>query len=322
MNRRVTLAAISLLPIVACSSPRPGDPLERIGDEIVICGELYHTGTPVVLWTDPGGYDAYRVEPRFPELMTEAEQDDFQTKAHYHSIRRHVPDGVKERVAKQGWSADELADHVDQFVVHYDVCGTAKKCFQVLHDQRYLSVHFLLDTDGTLYQTLDVKERAWHAAKANDRSIGVEIAQIGAYPQPDHERLVRWYDHDEHGPYITYDGQPETGVRTPGFVARPARPEIQDGPIHDDPLYQYDFTEEQYQALARLLATLNRVLPRIELDAPRDAEGRVLDRALDETEYDAFSGVLGHFHVTTRKIDPGPAFDWDRVLSVARELAD
>src|ERR1700722_20755931 len=42
-----------------------GDRLPRKGDEIVVCGQLFHTTTPVVLWTDPGGYDAYRVERRF-----------------------------------------------------------------------------------------------------------------------------------------------------------------------------------------------------------------------------------------------------------------
>lgn len=29
-------------------------------------------------------------------------------------------------------------------------------------------------------QTLDVKERAWHATTANDRSVGVEMCNIGA----------------------------------------------------------------------------------------------------------------------------------------------
>src|SRR3954462_3800843 len=44
---------------------RPGAPLARQGDEIVVCGQLFHTGAPVVLWMDPGGYDAYRVEKHF-----------------------------------------------------------------------------------------------------------------------------------------------------------------------------------------------------------------------------------------------------------------
>ena len=47
------------------SGERPGTPLKRSGDEIVVCGQLFHTGAPVVLWMDPGGYDAYRTERRF-----------------------------------------------------------------------------------------------------------------------------------------------------------------------------------------------------------------------------------------------------------------
>jgi len=39
--------------------------MPKSGDEIVVCGQLFHTTTKVVLWTDPGGYDAYRVVPRF-----------------------------------------------------------------------------------------------------------------------------------------------------------------------------------------------------------------------------------------------------------------
>src|SRR5262245_49945725 len=48
----------STMPGVAQSEPRKGD-------EIVAAGQFFHTGTPVVLWMDPGGYDAYRVERRF-----------------------------------------------------------------------------------------------------------------------------------------------------------------------------------------------------------------------------------------------------------------
>jgi N-acetyl-anhydromuramyl-L-alanine amidase AmpD len=37
----------------------------------------------------------------------------------------------------------------------------------------------MLDLDGTIYQTLDLKERASHATIANSRSIGIEIANMG-----------------------------------------------------------------------------------------------------------------------------------------------
>jgi len=31
----------------------------------MVAGQLFHTGARVVLWSDPGGFDAYRVERRF-----------------------------------------------------------------------------------------------------------------------------------------------------------------------------------------------------------------------------------------------------------------
>src|SRR6516164_4021095 len=58
-----------LVPFTAGKSlPPPGTREARRGDEIVVAGQFFHTGTPVVLWMDPGGYDAYRVERRFSPL--------------------------------------------------------------------------------------------------------------------------------------------------------------------------------------------------------------------------------------------------------------
>src|SRR3954470_6321816 len=60
------LGLASLLALTGCqTAPRPGAFERRTGDEIVVAGQLVHTGTRVVLWLDPGGYDAYRVERRF-----------------------------------------------------------------------------------------------------------------------------------------------------------------------------------------------------------------------------------------------------------------
>ena len=84
-------------------------------------------------------------------------------------------------------------------MIHFDACGTSKKCFEVLHDERGLSVHFMLDLDGTIYQTLDLKEGAWHATKANGRSIGIEIANIGTFQDADSARVARWYARDDDG---------------------------------------------------------------------------------------------------------------------------
>ena len=62
------------------------------------------------------------------------------------------------------------------------------------------------------------------------------------------------------------------------------------------------------------------MFPRIRLEAPRDQNGEVVDHALPEAELRAFDGIVGHFHVQTNKQDPGPAFQWNRVLGEARRL--
>jgi hypothetical protein len=42
------------------------------------------------------------------------------------------------------------------FVNHWDVCLSSRSCQRVL-DKRGASVHFLIDNDGTIYQTLDIQ---------------------------------------------------------------------------------------------------------------------------------------------------------------------
>ena len=61
----LTMCALAALLSGCVSTPRPGTLAPRRGDEIVVAGQFVHTGTKVVLWMDPDGYDAYRVERRF-----------------------------------------------------------------------------------------------------------------------------------------------------------------------------------------------------------------------------------------------------------------
>lgn len=319
------LAAL-VLSLSTCRTPEKkpeaGRVLERRGDEIMIAGRLVHTGAPVVLWFDPGGYDAYRVERRFAspdKAGWDVIKSALRTPNRYGV--RGVDDETLERVHAGGWSLEDVQRRVDQFVLHYDVSGTSWQCFKVLHDLRGLSVHFLLDIDGTIYQTLDVKEKAWHATRANDRSVGIEIAHIGAYGAVEGSPLASWYAPDENGPRITLPSwMGDGGVRTPGFVARPARPEPVAGRINGSTLVQYDFTPEQYDSLIKLTAALCSMLPEIASDYPRGEDGRVLDRVMTDGEFEGFKGLLGHWHVQDNKIDPGPAMDWDRVVNGARKL--
>jgi len=71
----IGLGLAVLLTGCVTAPPRVGSVVPRTGDEIVVTGHYVHTGTRVVLWTDPGGYDAYRVERRFAPL----EESDWKT---------------------------------------------------------------------------------------------------------------------------------------------------------------------------------------------------------------------------------------------------
>ena len=280
---RVIVFAVACLFATGCASrPRAGDPLGRTGDEIVVCGQLFHTGgARVVLWTDPGGYDAYRIDPRFPSTAP-ASAPTTRPTAHFNRRIDAVP--------PEEWDLPRIQQTIDQFVLHYDAAGSSRECFRILHDVRGLSVHFMLDTDGTIYQTLDLKERAWHATTSNSRSVGIEIASIGAYADP----------------------------TDPAFQRSAVDSQFVHGEVQGQLLYQHDFTPQQYDSLIRLTATLCKVLPKIRCDYPRDEHGQLITRKLPDDALNAYQGVLGHYHIQTNKTDPGPAMQWDRVIGGAR----
>ncbi|MCA9184961.1 MAG: peptidoglycan recognition family protein [Pirellulaceae bacterium] len=318
------------IAVAQSDKPRVGEMVPRVGDEIMVCGRLIHTTAPVVLWTDPGGYDAYRVERRFASFDKSSWEDSqaevsFLKTPNRYGLRK---DGLSpeqiETVRGGGWELSMLQEIVDQFVLHYDVCGTSQRCFQVLHDGRCLSVHFMLDIDGTIYQTLDLKERAWHATTSNTRSIGIEIANIGAYPDDSKQTLDRWYTRDDQGKVrlLIPPGLARDSVRTKDFIGHPARDELICGNVQGQDLCQYDFTNEQYESLIKLTATLCKVFPKLQLDYPHDTDGKLIPRKLDEQSLREFRGVLGHYHIQTNKTDPGPALQWDRVIDGAAKLMD
>jgi N-acetyl-anhydromuramyl-L-alanine amidase AmpD len=326
---RALLVLIGGLMVGGChTAPQPGAMAQRTGDEIMVAGHYIHTGTPVVLWTDPGGYDAYRVERRFSPLSISDWQTstedvrELQTPNRYSMRKRGLTTNQIEQFRGGGWDLATLQKVVDQFVIHFDVAGVSRQCFNTLHDHRDLSVHFMLDIDGTIYQTLDLKERAWHATIANDRSVGIEIANMGAYGHEDNKALDTWYSRSTNGQVtITIpENLGDGGVRTPHFVGHPVRPDLIKGNIQGHDLVQYDFTPEQYAALVKLTATLCTVFPKIQCRYPTDESGKLITKKLPDDQLKAYEGVLGHYHIQTDKVDPGPAFNWDYVIGGAQKL--
>jgi N-acetyl-anhydromuramyl-L-alanine amidase AmpD len=298
-----TLLIITIILLAGCRSLPERRVEERRGEELVVAGRFFPAGTRVVTWLDVSGYNLYQSPPGAPQN---------------HEPRRALA-GVTSRRGE--WKRIQAV--VDQLVLHYDNAGLSSLTFGILQ-RRGLSAHFLVDVDGTIYQTLDLRERAWHATTSNERSIGVEIANIGAYPPAETKALADWHVRDPDGRVRLRipPGVREPRLLNPGFVGRPDRNEPVHATIQNRDLVQYDFTPEQYAALGRLAAALNRVFPKIRLEVPRDANGAVQTRKLDDKTYESFTGILGHFHIQDNKVDPGPAFQWEKLILHARQIRE
>ena len=316
-------APVPLVPAPAPPPPTPA-PVARQGDEIIVAGHWFHIDTTVVTWMDPGGYDAYRPEPPAnkpakPHSTGKPSKTSAPATTKSYGVREVPGAAGKGQPVRRGDFAT-LQRVVDQFVLHYDGSGISSGCFSVLR-QRGLSVHFLLDIDGTIYQTLDLEAKALHATTSNDRSIGIEIANVGAHAPADAKVLAEWYQRDAQGrtrlrmPKEVRDPL----IRTKNFLGRPARDARVRGVVQGLTLEQYDFTPEQYAALSKLTAALCRVFPRITCDYPRDKAGQVIPQKLPDDVLAQYHGVLGHFHIQANKQDPGPAMQWDKLIDGARE---
>jgi N-acetylmuramoyl-L-alanine amidase len=187
---------------------------------------------------------------------------------------------------------DAVKAVIRQFVVHHDGCHSSDMCFNVLHNERGLSCHFLIDNDGTIFQTLDLSLAAWHAAAWNFNSIGVEFCNYG-----DANAKPAFYDGGKHGP---------------------ARDKIPIK-INGHKILAYDYTKAQYESFAQLALELQKLLPNLPLDYPQSSPGVQSWETLPESASFGFSGYISHYHLTNQKWDPGP-FDFKAHLGKLRGL--
>ncbi len=77
---------------------------------------------------------------------------------------------------------------IDMVVIHYTDMFTVEESLDILTSSTsHVSAHFLIDTDGTIFQLVDTHMRAWHAGisqwqgveNVNHRSIGIELQNAG-----------------------------------------------------------------------------------------------------------------------------------------------
>jgi len=244
---------------------------------IVVCDKKYDIGTRVVLWNEPGGLSAYDV--------TVYETSDRKTG----EIVVVKGKRYKSRLALGGTpDLSKLKKVVWQFALHHSGLFRSHDTYETLQ-QRGLSVHFILDDDGTLYQTLDVRERAYHIGGNNAMSVGIEIdsrAVAGKYPDA--------YDEAHQKKY-------KVGPRR-----------VKLDTIHGMKIKGFDYSDAQYATLIKLAKVLLEVFPLIKSDFPRNSAGNVIKTEL--TSPKKHQGFICHFQVTRHKVDP-IAFDFDKFLA-------
>jgi len=162
------------------------------------------------------------------------------------------------------------------FVNHWDVCLTSTSCQKVL-DKRGISVHFLIDNDGTIYQTLDMQHAAFHAgsSRSNRPSVGVEITNA-YYP-----KYQAWY------------------VKN-GFGERPL---IENSWVHGNKLEPFlGFYPEQLEALKALWKAIHNSTG-IPYETPTSQFGKTSTKYVQDVAYGNFTGFVSHYHVSKSKID-------------------
>lgn len=248
---------------------------------IVVCGRQFDIGTRVILWDEPHGFNAYDTAPY---AITEHDRQSGAEKRVVLATGRRY----SQRTTILKPSFEKLQRIVKQFFLHHSGLYRSRDTFNVLHNQRGLSVHFILDDDGTLYQTLDLREKAWHGGGNNSLSVGIEIdSRADARKRP-----------------YAYDAahQRKYGVGPRRVVS---------DTINGHTYLGFDYSDAQYGTLIRLARAMTQIFPFVRPVFPKDGSGRIFKRTLVYPK--RHEGFICHYHVTKSKFDP-VAFDYDRLL--------
>ena len=178
---------------------------------------------------------------------------------------------------------------VDMVVLHADITADSRTCYQILQ-RRGFSTHFMIDGDGTIYQGTDVAAQAIHASSPefrkniNNFSIGIDLNCL----------------------QVNLAG-------TPPPAAHPGDRRLSDLiEINNVPWRSWGYTDAQYTALIGLLKSLAAVLPKLKLLCPLTEDNAPIWSVVEK--YTPEIGLYGHYHLTEQKFDPGPGFDWHRLV--------
>lgn len=249
---------------------------------IIVCGEKYDIGTKVVLWDEPNGLNGYDTTTytRYEEDRGTGKTKKIIISGKRYSIRSLLHPNP---------SLPHLKKIINQFFLHHSGLYHSQTTYDVLHKQRGISVTFILDDNGVLYQTLDVKEKAWHGGANNSQSIGIEIdsrASANRFP-------------DAYDPYHQ---------KKHNVAPRKIRKDNVQGMWVDG----FEYNDKQYNTLIRLGIVLVEIFPEIAkgFDFPRE-NGTIIKSVLNRPKQ--HSGFICHYNTNKSKWDP-VSFDHSRFL--------
>lgn len=152
----------------------PVEPALAGTSAILIFGKRYELPSPQIdvrTYDQPGAYSFYGVDS---------------------------PDGLPlfgPRWLKPGVRADSfdlVVDCIQSVIIHDEETTDSGGAFRA-RVGRSLSIHFLIDRDGVLWQPLDVADCAFHAGNANWSSIGVSLVHRdpkAPYTEPQYDTLI------------------------------------------------------------------------------------------------------------------------------------
>jgi len=174
-----------------------------------------------------------------------------------------------------------------QFVNHWDAALSSESCAKIIA-KRGLSMHFLIDNDGTIYQLMDIQHPAFQAGSRfwNINSIGVEISNAF------YLKYQSWYEKR-------------------GFGKRPI---MEDYKLNNRKIPSHlGFYPVQLQALGALWAAI------------ADSTGINLEICnvkgyCEECATGKHNGFINHYNLTKNKMDCA-SLDMEYVLELAKQHA-
>lgn len=275
--------------------------IHRPSGKLIIGGQAFDTDAPIVNFREGGRWDATslyciptQTEPGAISrcVVGKGGHQPYGPPVVQYTKRYSTRAPLRQSKWKMGESApyEAAKTTIKQFVIHHDGCLSADMCFNVLQNERGLSCHFLIDNDGTVYQTLDLSLMGYHAGPWNGASIGVELCNRGdAKKEPDK------YSGGKHGP---------------DRAKKPCK-------INGHTFLAFDYTDQQYESLRKLSRALLRLLPNLTAEYPQSSPGVQNWDTMPTKDSFSFSGFIGHYHLIPEKWDPG-YFDFKKFCSEIR----